>query len=140
MNVIYFTGNVGRDAELRSVRDNQVCNFSVAVKQGFGKDAPTEWYRVEMWGKRGESLASLVKKGGKVAVCGELVIDQYEGKPQYRVRAYEIDPFCGGKTDTTPPARQSSGGGGSAFDADLDDHVPFISCDPRRENRRRTVL
>lgn len=121
MNVIYFTGNVGRDAELRSVRDNQVCNFSVAVKQGFGRDAPTEWYRVEMWGKRGESLAGLVKKSAKVAVCGELVIDQYEGKPQYRVRAYEIDPFCGGKADSVPNSRQSK----APTPAELDDDCPF---------------
>jgi len=136
MNVIYFTGNVGRDPELRSVRDDKVCNFSVAVKQGYGNDAPTEWYRVEIWGKRGESLSRNIVKGAKVAVCGELVIDEYEGKPQYRVRAYEVDPFCGGgrPVDGRGERKQSygserRGGGGyvDPFDADLDDNVPFAS-------------
>ena len=36
--------------------------------------------------------------------------------------------------------RQQRGGGGSAFDHDLDDDVPFASCDPRRENYRRPVI
>lgn len=118
MNVIYFTGNIGKDAELRDVRGDKVCNFSVAVKQGFGKDAPTAWYRVEVWGKRGESLARHIKKGGKVAVCGEFIIDEYEGKPQYRVRAHDVDPFMGGKPETGS-AQQTQ----SQFNDDAD--VPF---------------
>jgi single-strand DNA-binding protein len=135
MNVLYFTGNVGGDAEVRSVASDKVCNFNVAVKQGYGRDAPTAWYRVEVWGKRGEGLAPHVKKGGKVAVCGELIIDEYQGKPQYRVRAYEVDPFCNGQSASTgggsPQTRQVS----PAFDSDLDDDVPFATNDPAWERR-----
>lgn len=124
MNVIFFTGNVGKDAELRDVRGDKVCNFSVAVKQGYGKDAPTAWYRVEVWGKRGESLAQYVRKGGKVAVTGEFIIDEYEGKPQYRVRASDVDPFMGGKQDDRPRS-QGNEQNSSAFDDDFSDSVPF---------------
>lgn len=118
MNVVYFTGNVGRDAEVRSAGGDKVCSFSVAVKQGFGRDAKTEWYRVSVWGKRGESLAQHIVKGSKVAVAGELVIGEYQGKPQYEVRAYEVDPFCGGKeaSQDAPREQQQSRQQVPAFD------------------------
>lgn len=124
MNIIHFTGNVGKDAEIRNTNQGDaVCNFNVAVKQGFGKDAPTAWYRVEVWGKRGESLAQHIVKGSKVAVCGELIIGEYEGKPQYRVRAHEVDPFCGGKQGGEQ--QRANNNGGSDHGSDLDDDVPF---------------
>jgi single-strand DNA-binding protein len=130
MNTIFFTGNLGRDAETRSTQSGDVCSFSVAVRQGFNRDAPSEWYRCSIWGQRGQSLMTHLKKGAKVAVVGELSIGQYEGKPQYNVRVAEIDPFCGGKTE---PERgeakkpyDSGGGTSTGFDADLDDSdVPF---------------
>lgn len=123
MNTIHFTGNVGKDAEVRTVNGTDVCNFNVAVKQGFSRDAPTEWYRVAVWGNRGTSLAQHIKRGGKVAVCGELEIGSYEGKPQFNVRAHEVDPFCGGKRDEgagEQPARQAA----PADELD-EDFVPF---------------
>ncbi len=138
MNIVFFTGNVGGDAEVRSTGSGDVCNFNVAVKQGIGQDAPTAWYRVEVWGKRGSGLAPHIKKGAKVAVCGEFIIDEYQGKPSYRVRAAEVDPFCGGKRDD---GGQSSQRGGSrtapqpGFDSGLGDDVPFISSDPALEGR-----
>ena len=122
MNIIHFTGNCGRAAELREVRGDKVCNFTVAVKQGFGRDAPVSWYRVEVWGKRGEALAQHIVKGAKVAVCGEFIIDEYEGKPQYRVRAHDVDPFCGGNRDdgaAHEPERKPNAS------SDLDDFIPF---------------
>lgn len=136
MNTIFFTGNVGKDAEVRTVNGTDVCNFNVAVRQGFGRDAPTEWYRVAVWGNRASSLVGHIKKGAKVAVVGELAIGSYEGRPQYEVRAHEVDPFCGGKREDT--------GGGSSMSAqrepaaaDLEDDVPFASCDPALEHRVR---
>lgn len=124
MNVIHFTGNVGKDAEVRNAGGTDVCNFNVAVKQGFSRDAPTEWYRVAVWGTRANSIAPHIKKGAKVAVCGELEIGSYEGKPQFNVRAHEVDPFCGGKREETTHAAAEQPAQGMAA-ADLDDDVPF---------------
>lgn len=127
MNIVFFTGNVGKDAEVRTVNGKDVANFNVAVKQGFSRDAPTEWFRVAVWGQRASFMKEHVRKGAKVAVCGDLEIGSYEGKPQYNVRAHDVDPFCGGKREGgDQPARQT-GGGGPAFDSDLDDDVPFIT-------------
>ncbi len=122
MNTIFFTGNVGKDAEVRTVNGTDVCNFNVAVRQGFSRDARSEWYRVAVWGQRANQIAGHIKKGGKVAVVGELTIGEYNGKPQFDVRAHEVDPWCGGKRDDAPQqdARQP-------VPADFDDgsDVPF---------------
>jgi len=132
MQNITLSGNVGKDAELRTVRDSQVLGFNVGVKNGFGRDAGTVWYRCSLWGKAAEAFADSIKKGTKVFVTGELTHDEYEGKPQFNVRV--------GSIDTGPRAERSSGnnggsnfadggmttaGQGGDFDADLDDDVPF---------------
>lgn len=124
MNVIHFTGNVGRDAEIRTVNGTDVLNFTVAVRQGFSRDAKSEWYRVAVWGQRANSLREHITKGAKVAVCGEFIIGSYDGKPQYEVRAYEVDPFCGGKREQSGRAQEPHPGSHGG-DADLDDDVPF---------------
>src|SRR3546814_2589868 len=72
MQTITVTGGVGRDAELRfTQRGDQVCSFNVGVNQGYGDKKSTNWYRVSLWGKRGESLQPYLLKGVKVAISGE---------------------------------------------------------------------
>jgi single-strand DNA-binding protein len=123
MQNIIISGNVGKDAELRTVRDNQVLSFNVGVKNGFGKDAGSVWYRCSLWGKAAEVFAGSLKKGTKVFVSGELTHDEYEGKPQFNVRVSSID--------TAP--RSEAGGSSTTADTsvtwdnvkDLDDDVPF---------------
>ncbi len=123
MQLITISGNVGKDAELRTVRDSQVLSFNVGVKNGFGKDAGSVWYRCSLWGKAAEVFAGSLKKGTKVFVSGELTHDEYEGKPQFNVRV--------GSIDTAP--RSEAGGSNTTTDTsvtwdnvkDLDDDVPF---------------
>jgi single-strand DNA-binding protein len=131
MNIIHFTGRIGKDAETRSTSKGEVCSFSVAVQQGISRDAKAEWYRCSIWGQRGSNLVSHLTKGAKVSVCGTLAIGEYDGKPQFNVNVLEIDPFCGGKSDAAPKEygnavhKTPATGGGSPFDPDLDDDVPF---------------
>jgi hypothetical protein len=54
---IIISGNVGKDAELRDTRDSKVLSFNVGVKNGFGKDAGSVWYRCSLWGKAAESFS-----------------------------------------------------------------------------------
>jgi single-strand DNA-binding protein len=140
MNTVFFTGNIGNDAETRTVGQSEVCNFNVAVRQGQSRDAKSEWYRCAIWGQRGSQLKSYLTKGAKVAVVGELEIGEYNGKPQFNVRVADIDPFCGGKRDEqkSDQRREPDGSRGApqqAFDRDLDDDVPFVSSDFAIERR-----
>ena len=41
MSIVDISGRIGRDAEIRTVYDNKVCNFSVAENIGFGDN--TAW-------------------------------------------------------------------------------------------------
>lgn len=140
MNVIFFTGNVGSDSEIRSTNSGDVLGFSVAVRQGISRDAESKWYRCSIWGQRGSNLKQHIVKGAKVAVVGTLSIGEYEGKPQFNVNVTDIDPWCGGKReggdDTgsrgATSGRASGGDYGAArdnaqpaFDPDLDDDPPF---------------
>jgi single-strand DNA-binding protein len=125
MQNITISGNIGKDAELRDTRDSKVLSFNVGVKNGFGKDAGSVWYRCSLWGKAAEVFAGSLKKGTKVFVSGELTHDEYEGKPQFNVRV--------GSIDTAPRSDASTGNStrptdpDSAWDnaKDLDDDVPF---------------
>jgi single-strand DNA-binding protein len=130
MQNITISGNVGKDAELRTVRDSQVLSFNVGVKNGFGKDAGSVWYRCSLWGKAAEAFAGSLKKGTKVFVSGELTHDEYEGKPQFNVRVGSIDtaPRSEAKADggSSDPSNMH-GGSHTTWDnnQDLDDDCPF---------------
>lgn len=90
MQAITITGYLSRDAEQRSTRDGtDICNWNVPVRQGFGDKEQTNWFRVSIWGKRAD-FASKARKGDFAMVTGELVIGEYDGKPQYEVRANDF--------------------------------------------------
>lgn len=124
MQNITISGNVGKDAELRTVRDTQVLSFNVGVKNGFGRDAGSVWYRCSLWGKAAEVFADSLKKGTKVFVSGELTHDEYEGKPQYNVRVGSIDTAPRSEAGSSSTQSDSSNQH-TTFDDDLDDDVPF---------------
>lgn len=134
MQTITVAGKLGRDAEVRSTQNgDSVCSFSVAVDQRNGREKSTNWFRVSLWGKRGDALAQYLTKGSSVTVSGEFSLSEYEGKPQLNIRANEI-ALQGGKSDgeRSEPRQQSNGNGGPrnnfATD-DLDDSIPFIHRD-----------
>lgn len=78
MNQVLFTGNLGRDAELRfTPTGRQVANFSLAVNERY-KDAQGElqkrtvWVNIAAWGKQAEFANVYLRKGMKVLVIGRL--------------------------------------------------------------------
>ncbi len=129
MQTIVIAGKLGADAVLRKTQNgDSVCSFSVAVDQRDGRDKSTNWWRVSLWGKRGEGLAPYLLKGASVTVSGEFSLGEYEGKPQLNVRANEI-ALQGGRSDggnaRVPDGSQGAPGGG--FADDLSDDIPFAT-------------
>jgi single-strand DNA-binding protein len=82
MNNWNFTGNLGKDAEVKyTPSGTAVCEFSVAVKSGYGEREKTNWVRCAMFGKKAEGqLPQYLKKGTQVAVSGELELQEWEGQ------------------------------------------------------------
>ena len=115
MNRITIVGNVGGDPTLRTTPKSQVLSFSVADTHWRTKE--TTWFKIEMWGARGEKVSELLKKGMKVTVIGEMRSEEYEAKTGEKrtslvVNADEVEfanpksEAAGGQQPTKPAALQ----------------------------------
>jgi single-strand DNA-binding protein len=143
MQHVTISGNIGSDAVTRQTqRGDKVTAFSLGVRQGYGENQSTNWYRCNVWGDRGEKIAQYLLKGVKAFVVGELSIGSYEGKAQYDVRVNEVEweRRQAGEQRREPDGRQ--GAPISPFDSNLDDDVPFGTCDPAYEPgfRRQRII
>ena len=124
MQTITIAGRIGRDAETRNAGEGTVTSFTVAVDQRNGRDKTTNWWRVSIWGKRGESLCQYLRKGDNITVAGEFSLSEYEGKPQLNIRASEV-ALQGGKGDAPErgerkqPYSEPAGGDYASLDDDL---------------------
>ena len=125
MQTLFITGYLSRDAEQTTTRGGDaVARWNVPVKQGWGENERTNWFRVSIWGKRADFAAKL-RKGDFVAVTGELTIGEYEGKAQYEVRANDFQTV---NMNRAPDGSQGSPVNTSrqmASADDLDDQIPF---------------
>ena len=125
MQNITIAGRVGRDAETRQAGSGNVTSFTVAVDQGYGQNKLTNWWRVSLWGQRGEKLAQYIRKGDNITVTGEFTLGEYEGKPQLNVNANDV-ALQGGKGEYGAQHTDGSRSGGQApADDDLDDDIAF---------------
>ena len=131
MNVFTFTGNIGKDCEVKSFGGSSVCNFTVAAKSGFGDKAQTIWLDCALWGKQAESgLVQYLIKGQQVAVSGELGSREHNGKTYLTLRTNNIS-LVGGKSEGAPaaPAKPSQPAQQQPAqkepDFDFDDDIPF---------------
>lgn len=107
-----IVGNLGRDAELRTIGSGkQVLNFSVAAKPS-GKDAESIWFDCAVWGERGAKLAQYLKKGTRVTASGALGRHEKDGKVYLKIDVQELD-------FSTPKGREPGREPGS------DDDMPF---------------
>ena len=92
MQSITITGSLGKDATLRTTQAGEdILSFNVGVSQGYGERKSTNWYRCNVWGKRGRTIGQYLLKGVKVTVQGELSIGEYEGKAQFDIRVNEVE-------------------------------------------------
>lgn len=106
-----ITGNVGGDAETRHTQSGvSVTSFSVAVRS-WKKDSKALWVKVTVWGKRGEQLAELVKKGKNVVATGTLEEESWTDQSGNERRglalnAQEVEVAFYPKSDQAPAAQQ----------------------------------
>jgi len=80
INTITASGNLGGDCELRWTNAQKpIASFSLPVKQGYGEHEKTSWVTCKMFGVKAEKLTEYLKKGMKVTVSGEFVIEEWTG-------------------------------------------------------------
>lgn len=125
MQILTIAGNVGNVKDVHSVGDDKVLNFSIAVDNGKDKNGekrdPT-WYDCALWGKRAESLAQYIEKGGKLAVSGRPGARAHDGKAYLSLTVDSLT-FMGSSGE-----RKDDGGGSKSAPReayDLNDDIPF---------------
>lgn len=126
MKAITIAGNIGRDAEQRTTQGGKsVTGWTVAVDDGWGENRSTLWFDCSWWGQRGEKVQPHIRKGGKIAVAGNLSKREHDGKTYLTIDVTDVT-LQGGN----PPQEGGSGGGygdqrQDNSRRDLDDEIPF---------------
>jgi single-strand DNA-binding protein len=142
MNKFIFTGNLGKDAEVKVTQSGMsVCSFSVAVKSGYGDKEKTTWANCALFGKRAEGqLPQYLKKGTQVCISGQLTVDEWKAddgttQKSLKVNVDDLD-LIGGKSESSAPAQrqpqqQAPAQGGSGGGDDGLNDIPFAPVDFR---------
>lgn len=129
MKNITIAGGLTKDAELRSTGNgDKVAGFSVAVSEGFGDAKRTLYFDCSIWGKRAETLAPMLTKGGKVCVSGELSTREHAGKTYLTVRVSDVDLMSAKRDDRSGGYDQSPDRSQRAPAGGMDDEIPFAPC------------
>lgn len=109
MNNVILIGNLTKDVELKYLPGNgtAVATFTIAVKRSYVKneeDQQADFIFINTFGKTAENCAKYIGKGSKVAINGELRIDQYEENGQHKsftkVNANRVEFLNAKKEDT----------------------------------------
>ncbi len=82
MNKIMISGNISKAPETKQIGENTVTTFNVAVNEGWGDKKHTIWFKVDVWGKKGEFVQNYGEVGRHVDVIGRLKADPATGNPR----------------------------------------------------------
>ena len=136
---------IGKDAEVRFTQGGDaVASISLAFsygKKGNDGKKPTQWVDASLWGKRAESLAPYLKKGGQIVVYLEDVhietFTKQDGTQASKLAAKlaDLELVSGSQEEPQqyqqaaqpqqrPPMRPSPPPKGNGFD-DMVDDIPF---------------
>ena len=129
INKAIITGNLTRDAELRSTGGGlSVANFAVAVNERVKNNSTGEWedranyIDCTMFGRRAEALAQYMTKGTKVTIEGKLRWSQWEknGEKRSKVEVVvdEVELMARGEKRAAEPAAAHQ-------DGVYDEDIPF---------------
>jgi single-strand DNA-binding protein len=125
MNSITIAGTVG-NAELKFLQSGDpILTFSVADSEG--RDKPTIWWNCSLFGKRAESLAPFVAKGGKVTVAGKVSQREYTDKNGQERKSMDVrvtDVMLQGSKEQSEEQPRRAAAPAPAAD-DIDDDLPF---------------
>ena len=129
MNKLTIIGNLVRDPETRTAKDNKsVTVFTVAVnrrqKDQNGNNI-ADFFRVSAWGKLGEICQKFLVKGRKVCVVGQVSVHAYTGndnspKASLEVFAEDVEFLSNGNSNG-----ESTGGSAPTPVEVPDGELPF---------------
>lgn len=108
-NSVVIVGRVGQDPEIKHFESGSVkARFSVAVDRNFSKENKiTDWFTIEVWGRKAEFVGDWIKKGTMVSVTGQLDISRYNDQAGNQkewpfIKGSDVS-FVGSKRDNAAP-------------------------------------
>ena len=142
LNNYSFTGHLGNPAELKyTPSGTAIWSASVGVGYGYGDNKGTNWIRVQVFGKRAESLAKLeLDKGAAVGVTGELRVRTYDTRDGGKGTSVEVvaqdvallgkreGGGSGGSRGGAPQRERPARATDQPADFDDSDSIPFVSA------------
>ena len=131
MNSITITGNLTRDAELRSMNDGTaVLSFAVGDNQQ-GRDKKAIFWRSSLFGKRAEALVPYLKKGQQVTIVGSVTEREYTDKDGQKRTSMDVRvndlALQGGRPESQEAPRAAPRATQRQADPidDMDSDIPF---------------
>ncbi len=146
VNKAILIGNLGRDPEIRYTQSGMaVANFTLATNESWSdkesgeRRERTEWHRIVVFGKMGETCGKYLSKGRQVYVEGRIQTREWEdrdGNKRYTTEIVASDVrFLGNRGEGGGYAGPAGGGGGPAGGdpgfggpaggSPADDDIPF---------------
>ena len=81
VNKVIIGGNLVRDPEVKYTQSGKVvCQFTLAINEGYGDKQTTQFVPIVVWGKIAELCGNSLTKGQRALVDGRLQIRSYEAK------------------------------------------------------------
>ena len=79
MNRICLVGRLTKEPQVKSVgaSNTPVAEFGIAVNR-IGKDAPSDFFNIKVWGKSADYCGQYLTKGQRVSVTGRMESREYE--------------------------------------------------------------
>lgn len=131
---VFGLARIGRDVEIRTTAQGEsVAGIALAFNYRNKGEKCTQWVEASLWGKRAESLAPYLRKGGLVSVTiDDVHIETYQGRDKEGVklvgRVADVELAGGGDRQEAPqrqaPAAKPAPANTGGFE-DMDDDIPF---------------
>jgi single stranded DNA-binding protein len=90
-----IVGNLGMDAELQhTTGGTSVCKVALATRgrrPAKGEEAPTEWVKLQIWGKRAEAIVGILQKGKFVVATGVLSVERWNNREGVAMATLTLD-------------------------------------------------
>lgn len=114
MNNVVMMGRLTRDPEVRYGNNTSIAKFSLAVDRRFKRDnQPTaDFFNCTAFGKTGEFVEKYLKKGTKIAICGELQNNNWTDKDGNKRYDMQIIVNQVEFAESKAAAQQNGSGGG----------------------------
>jgi single-strand DNA-binding protein len=92
---VYGVGRAVADAELRHTNNgNAICTVNLAFNRSYRHNdewkQETTFLRAQAWGKRGEKMAELIKKGQDVLITGHLSQENWTTRDDQKRTTFTI--------------------------------------------------